>query len=796
MEPDALTPGSTPYYEYVYNNESDTQPTYWPLLITQLQTKRAANELYTDDPSQYITYSGSWQSLLVAREKEGRYKNFTLRAYSGDSFNFYISIPSGESSRYYSAPLTTSGNYSVLTEYGVETTAQQNPITFQAPDDNVRVYTLPNIKTVDWIRLHHQSVVSGETYRLYQFLPRTLIQVDDLEADVIDAVTIRVQDSIVIGPDMIGDKTLLGRKIVDGTLSGILLTDGTITGSKIQANTISGVLITAGTITGDKIAAATISGALITAGAITADKLNVTKLEAVSANTGDLNVNGALTVTSGVITAGLTRIDSNGIDIDSTGLVGLNDSLRIIGSGVTGGITGMSWYNRHYSSVNPVAAMGLDSVNVLSISMPRVGTGNVIQLDFDDTYGGQVKILDGGLDIVKGDLYVYNSTGTSIVSHIKNTGEGKFTSVISPVFLTQTTGSAGSPTYITTDPDSGMYGPGDGIIAFSTNSTERLRITSTPQVLIQGGSSASPALSFIDDTNTGLFRESSDVISLTAGGVTILSASSTGVSVDTSLSSFRSGNDAFANVLEFYKSRGTRQTPTAITAGDAVSLIRAYAYQSNNTYDEITRITSETLTNTDAGILRFYTAPTGGAVTERMRIASDGQILIQDNSVSNPALSFLNDPDTGFYRAEANAVRLSCGGVWSAYFDATRIMIPDGTVSTPGMSFINAQGTGLYNAGSNNIAMTHNGTERFRFYSGGQLSVDTTNANGQLTIEGGTRPTITLRQLNDANHFINFVCNTVNATTTPVNTGALGTYYGRARVQVNGTTRWIALYNT
>lgn len=670
-EPNSYVPEDSPNLDFVYNNQTGLKPTYWPIFWSEYEIPEQANQLYNDYDSDYITYSGDlWKSLMVSKQKDGRYKNFTLRAYSGDSFNFYLSAGSlvDGVETYYSGPVTTSGNYSVLTSYSGQSTAEANAVSFTAPGDNTTVYTFPQVNTINFVKLYHQATtVSGE-YRLYQFLPRTLIQVDDLEADVISAVTVRVQDSIVIGPDMIGDKTLLGRKIVDGTLSGILLTDGTITGSKIQANTISGVLITAGTITGDKIAAATISGALITAGTITSDKINVTNLSAVNANTGNLSVNGTLTVTSGVITAGLTRIDSNGIDIDSTGLVGLNDSLRIIGSGATGAITGMSWYNRHYSATVPVATMGLDAVNVLSISMPRVGTGNVIQFDFDNTNGGQVKILDGGLDIVKGDLFVYNSTGTSIVSHIKNTGEGKFTSVISPVFLTQTTGSAGSPTYVTTDPDSGMYGPADGIIAFSTNAVEALRINNNQQLLL-----SDIGVSFLNDLDTGIYRPTTNTLTLVASGVASLTATHTGVDVGgflgvntaglvtslsldvgdlaggstlstfhydqtgSTVSLFRSSDNTTSNFLDFYKSRGSRSSNAAVTAGDLVFLIRGYAYQSNGAYDEVTRITGDTGTNTDAGVLRFSTAPTGGAITERVTITSDGNVGIATNSPATSA---------------------------------------------------------------------------------------------------------------------------------------------------------------
>lgn len=332
MEADSFFPSEFTNYEYIYNNENNIAQLQVPLSISYFNVPKFANELYTDTDTTYFTYSGDWNSLIVSREKDGRYKNLSMRAYSGDSFKFYFSTGLGFSTgaSYYSGPLTISGAYSKLTMYSGEADAITNAITFSAPTDNSVVYTLPFVENINWIRLHHKEAVSGESYRLYQFLPRTLIQVDDLEADVIDAVTIRVSDSIVIGPNLIGDKTILGQKIVDGTLSGILLTDGTITGTKVQARTISGILITAGTIKGENIEAATISGSLITANTITAGKI--------AAGTITFNEIASNTLTSGQIADG-TITGKNILAGTVSGVLITNNSItatNIAGATITG----------------------------------------------------------------------------------------------------------------------------------------------------------------------------------------------------------------------------------------------------------------------------------------------------------------------------------------------------------------------------------------------------------------------------------------------------------------------------
>jgi hypothetical protein len=57
----------------------------------------------------------------------------------------------------------------------------------------------------------------------------------------------------------------------------------------------------------------------------------------------------------------------------------------------------------------------------------------------------------------------------------------------------------------------------------------------------------------------------------------------------------------------------------------------------------------------------------------------------------------------------------------------------------------------------------------------------------------GAKPTLTLSQSDLSEELIRF-SGTV-ATGNPINTDALGSYYGRVRVSVNGTIKWLALYN-
>lgn len=426
--PSVYFPENSPDLDVIYQDETVSKFYEWPLAVTQ--TRRALNPsgLSSADTSVYYTYSGlEWQYITMARQKDGRYRNITLRSVSGDSFLFYITTKLDlDSEVHYSGPVTVSGAYYTLSKHSSVDDAELNAVEF-IPLMNSGIFNLPTTEQARMITLAHRSV-TGDPYRLTQFLPRTSIEVDDLSAEIIDVVTLRVSDSIVVSPT-IADKSITGAKILDGTVSGVLITPGTITsneiaagtitGNKIAANTISGALITAGTITADNIstrtitadkivlsgitanllgpeavtAAALASGAVIsgklaansvlasnlTAGSvtayaiaantITADKLDVTNLSSVSANTGSLVVTDTITVASGTINAGLVTMNQTGLSIGdvNTELTETN-ALRIYGkvnpSG--GNVVGMALYN-NLNPVTPHAIFQTDYDNALEI---------------------------------------------------------------------------------------------------------------------------------------------------------------------------------------------------------------------------------------------------------------------------------------------------------------------------------------------------------------------------------------------------------------------------------------------
>jgi hypothetical protein len=68
------------------------------------------------------------------------------------------------------------------------------------------------------------------------------------------------------------------------------------------------------------------------------------------------------------------------------------------------------------------------------------------------------------------------------------------------------------------DLDTGIYSPGDNLLAISTGGVTSSLFTSAG-IKLPDGSSATPSISFLSDTDTGLFRTTTNELAITAGGV-------------------------------------------------------------------------------------------------------------------------------------------------------------------------------------------------------------------------------------------------------------------------------------
>jgi hypothetical protein len=179
-------------------------------------------------------------------------------------------------------------------------------------------------------------------------------------------------------------------------------------------------------------------------------------------------------------------------------------------------------------------------------------------------------------------------------------------------------GTAATPAIRGTDANTGIFFPAADTIAFSEGGTESMRINSSGQV---GIGTSSPA------TILNAYNATSAIISVDGEGTTQFRAS-------------KYSTDVAPSQVNLRKARGTLASPTAVATSDVVGTNQYQAY--DGTQFRIISTTQgivENYTGTDniAGALVFQTRPTGAAsvVTERMRIDSSGNLLINTTSLNS-----------------------------------------------------------------------------------------------------------------------------------------------------------------
>lgn len=435
---------------FVYADSAERFVTQLPLALAwSTQSGVSADDLYTDDDSRFVTYASGENFTVFASRIKDRFGSISVEVVDG-SFSGYIQTFQesvfDEKSSTIAGPYTISGDASgdtlFLASYYAESPAVPQSITFSGSGSYNIIFPKPVLSR------SFKFVHSGTApYKISRTIPRRAIQSFDLEvnaikayhvsASLIETIALEVSDSIVVGPDLIGDKTLTGAKIVDGTISGVLITPGTIT----------------------------------------ANEINVSQLSAIATNTGSLNVTDLITIASGRIDAGRTLIDKNGITVrNSTGLVSDINAIRVVGSGTQGDIVGMAFYNNVYHPTNPQATIQIDGPNTLEIDNKQV-TNPAINLNFMfNATNAKVAIFNGGLELRRtANSSAVDSPG--IVGYNKS-GVSEYAVTKNGVLM----GGANAlePSYrFMNSPNAGIYSPASNVVSISTDGTQRMSISNT-----------------------------------------------------------------------------------------------------------------------------------------------------------------------------------------------------------------------------------------------------------------------------------------------------------------------------
>lgn len=228
--------------------------------------------------------------------------------------------------------------------------------------------------------------------------------------------------------------------------------------------------------------------------------------------------------------------------------------------------------------------------------------------------------------------------------------------------------------------------------------------TATNQVRIGNGSAGTPALSFLSDTVTGMYRVGANQIGFSTNS---------------------------ANALTI---NGSQQ----LLATDGSAASPAYAFTNN---------TNLGMYRSAANNLSFATN-----ATVALTLNSAQQTLVINGAAATPGYSFINDPDTGIFGDGSNSIRFTAGGVQQCKIDTTTFQVINsaftiqnviGTTALPSYTFGGDTNTGIFNDGtSGRINFSSDGTEvcrvengQFRVITGNDIIGGTTS---RIKMDNGT----------------------------------------------------------
>lgn len=239
-------------------------------------------------------------------------------------------------------------------------------------------------------------------------------------------------------------------------------------------------------------------------------------------------------------------------------------------------------------------------------------------------------------------------------------------------------GTVGAPGHsFRNDPDTGTYRSAANVMRLATGGSDALILT-TSEIAVGAnhiigntdGAVGSPSYSFDLDTDTGVYRYTTNTIGFTAGGtVSFWVAPSQAQILDGSVGTPAIGcvNDTDTGFYRF-QSGGIAYTSNGVFSvglyGNMVSIGDGFASGDRLVLRNSTARSASNLewyVNHAALQLRIYGYD--GSVTTLGSLRIDPQLQTQDGSVSLPGWSFFNDSDSGVQRIGSNNFGFVSGGV-------------------------------------------------------------------------------------------------------------------------------------
>jgi hypothetical protein len=229
-------------------------------------------------------------------------------------------------------------------------------------------------------------------------------------------------------------------------------------------------------------------------------------------------------------------------------------------------------------------------------------------------------------------------------------------------------GTSAVPAYsFENDPDTGWYRPttntllgsAGGAPAFGFDASA-VYVAAGHTLYIQDGTAAAPGIRFDSDSDTGMYRLTTNAIGFSCGGT------------------FRGGWDAtaggFYNRMQQWNQDGSAAAPS-------------YSFEADTNTGVYSVGTNQLGISADGARVIHIVSLTTSGMTVRF---DSGQIGVQNGTAVAPAYSFVGDPDTGIYRAGTDTIGFAAAGVAAATLSnaAMSIGVP---VSAPSFTSTSAR---------------------------------------------------------------------------------------------------------
>ena len=449
---------------------------------------------------------------------------------------------------------------------------------------------------------------------------------------------------------------------------------------------------------------------------------------------------------------------------------------------------GVNGIVKNTTSDGDVTIKGNDDGSEISAVIFDMSTAGKATFNNDIALGDNQKAVFGASE----DLQIFHDGSNSYIKD-EGTGDLKITSNGNAISFQKGT----SETMAFFDTDAGCELYHNNTAKFITTATGA---TISGQVLATGGAVSAPTYAFDNDSNTGMTRPTTDTVTLvTAGSERVRIDSSGNVGIGTSsIDVITQAGGSGYRVLQLENAEGGQINLDHNDAGTGSTLGMINFNRAGETVAHIGGVTDGA---TDSGHIQFRTQPASGALTERMRITSAGNVGIATSNPSqtfsvaghmdisatsrlyldgggNTFISEVSADTIAFTTGNSEIMRITnqgrCGFNSSSPDETFHIkssgspsgdvgLILEGSAADANCSilFHNSSGTErgriLYDTDDNNLQVKVNAAEKLRITSGGFLKAITSGsfvASAQFhefTNSSGSQQTVFFRH-SDANH--------------------------------------------